>query len=153
MITVTRRGGGPSFALNPDLIERLEQTSDADGTVITLVSGTQYVVADTVEQIVAEVRRFRAAVLTATFVIFPLMGLGVTKLPFLPAIAVRKAARGWLDFDDLILKTRALLDDPAVGDWVLWKLDGGIDHILVDEAQDTSPRQWPRSFRLRHIWA
>lgn len=66
MITLTRRGGGPSFALNPDLIERLEQTSDADGTVITLVSGTQYVVADTVEQIVAEVRRFRAAVLTAT---------------------------------------------------------------------------------------
>ena len=66
MITVTRRGGGTSFALNPDLIERLEQTSDADGTVITLVSGTQYVVADTVEQIVAEVRRFRAAVLTAT---------------------------------------------------------------------------------------
>ena len=53
MITVTRRGGGPSFALNPDLIERLEQTPDADGTVITLVSGTQYVVADTVEQIVA----------------------------------------------------------------------------------------------------
>ena len=61
---------------------------------------------------------------------------------FLPAIAARKAARGWLDFDDLILKTRALLDDPAVGDWVLWKLDGGIDHILVDEAQDTSPVQW-----------
>ena len=61
---------------------------------------------------------------------------------FLPAIAARKAARGWLDFDDLILKTRALLDNPAVGDWVLWKLDGGIDHILVDEAQDTSPVQW-----------
>ncbi|MBL9058396.1 MAG: UvrD-helicase domain-containing protein, partial [Mangrovicoccus sp.] len=61
---------------------------------------------------------------------------------FLPAMAARKAARGWLDFDDLILKTRALLDDPAVGDWVLWKLDGGIDHILVDEAQDTSPVQW-----------
>ncbi|MFO0986172.1 MAG: 3'-5' exonuclease [Alphaproteobacteria bacterium] len=26
--------------------------------------------------------------------------------------------------------------------WVLWKLDGGIDHVLVDEAQDTSPEQW-----------
>ncbi|MCA8881052.1 MAG: double-strand break repair helicase AddA [Rhodobacteraceae bacterium] len=61
---------------------------------------------------------------------------------FLPAMAARKAARGVLDFDDLVLKTRTLLDNPAVGDWVLWKLDGGIDHILVDEAQDTSPVQW-----------
>ena len=53
-----------------------------------------------------------------------------------------KQARGWLDFDDLILKTRALLSDPQVAAWVLYRIDGGIDHILVDEAQDTSPRQW-----------
>ncbi|MCB1348232.1 MAG: UvrD-helicase domain-containing protein, partial [Maritimibacter sp.] len=54
----------------------------------------------------------------------------------------RKQARGWLDFDDLILRAGALLNDPALAAWVLYRLDGGIDHILVDEAQDTSPDQW-----------
>jgi len=53
-----------------------------------------------------------------------------------------KQRRGVLDFDDLIHKTRALLTDPAVAQWVLFRLDGGVDHILVDEAQDTSPTQW-----------
>ncbi|QBF29613.1 double-strand break repair helicase AddA [Thalassococcus sp. S3] len=61
---------------------------------------------------------------------------------FLPRYAFQKQARGWLDFDDLILKARQLLNDPAVAAWVLFRLDGGIDHILVDEAQDTSPEQW-----------
>jgi ATP-dependent helicase/nuclease subunit A len=35
-----------------------------------------------------------------------------------------------------------LLTDPSLAAWVLYRLDGGIDHILVDEAQDTSPEQW-----------
>ncbi|PZX18987.1 DNA helicase/exodeoxyribonuclease V subunit A [Palleronia aestuarii] len=61
---------------------------------------------------------------------------------FLPRYAARKAARNWLDFDDLILKARDLLTVRDVADWVLYRLDGGIDHILVDEAQDTSPPQW-----------
>ncbi|EBA17032.1 ATP-dependent DNA helicase, UvrD/Rep family protein [Roseobacter sp. SK209-2-6] len=61
---------------------------------------------------------------------------------FLPEYERRKQLRGWLDFDDLILKARQLLNDPAVAAWVLYRLDGGIDHILVDEAQDTSPVQW-----------
>ncbi len=61
---------------------------------------------------------------------------------FLPEYIARKEARGWLDFDDLIIGARNLLSDPAVAGWVLYRLDGGIDHILVDEAQDTSPAQW-----------
>ncbi|MGY6550102.1 MAG: double-strand break repair helicase AddA [Roseinatronobacter sp.] len=61
---------------------------------------------------------------------------------FLPAYAQAKAARGWLDFDDLIARAGQLLTDPSVAQWVLFKLDGGVDHILVDEAQDTSPGQW-----------
>ncbi|MCF1708227.1 double-strand break repair helicase AddA [Tabrizicola sp. J26] len=61
---------------------------------------------------------------------------------FLPEYAARKAAGGKLDFDDLIAKARQLLTDPSVAQWVLFRLDGGIDHILVDEAQDTSPEQW-----------
>lgn len=61
---------------------------------------------------------------------------------FLPRYENEKLHRGWLDFDDLILKTRALLTEPSVADWVLFRLDGGTDHILVDEAQDTNPTQW-----------
>jgi ATP-dependent helicase/nuclease subunit A len=61
---------------------------------------------------------------------------------FLPVYDARKAARGQLDFDDLIGRARALLTDPSLAAWVLYRLDGGIDHILVDEAQDTSPDQW-----------
>ena len=53
-----------------------------------------------------------------------------------------KAARALLDYDDLILKTRDLLHSPGVAPWVLFKLDGGLDHILIDEAQDTNPEQW-----------
>jgi ATP-dependent helicase/nuclease subunit A len=52
-----------------------------------------------------------------------------------------KSLRGLLDFDDLIERTAMLLTRTDAA-WVLYKLDGGIDHILVDEAQDTSPRQW-----------
>lgn len=61
---------------------------------------------------------------------------------FLARYDATKQSRGWLDFDDLILKTKALLTNPQVAEWVLYRLDGGIDHILVDEAQDTSPEQW-----------
>ncbi len=56
---------------------------------------------------------------------------------------MRKKSRARLDYDDLILGARDLL---AGGDgaaaWVLYKLDGGLDHMLIDEAQDTSPEQW-----------
>lgn len=61
---------------------------------------------------------------------------------FLPRFEAAKAARGWLDFDDLIARAGQLLTDPSVAQWVLYKLDGGVDHILVDEAQDTAPGQW-----------
>jgi ATP-dependent helicase/nuclease subunit A len=53
-----------------------------------------------------------------------------------------KARRAALDFDDLVRKSASLLDRSTAVEWVLFKLDGGLDHILVDEAQDTSPVQW-----------
>ena len=53
-----------------------------------------------------------------------------------------KEERGGLDFADLIQRTRELLTWRAEAAWVLYKLDGGVDHVLVDEAQDTSPDQW-----------
>lgn len=61
---------------------------------------------------------------------------------FLAEYDRQKQARGWLDFDDLILRARDLLSVSSVAQWVLYRLDGGIDHILVDEAQDTGPDQW-----------
>jgi ATP-dependent helicase/nuclease subunit A len=52
-----------------------------------------------------------------------------------------KQERGLLDYDDLIDKTLAMLNKVSAG-WVHYKLDRGVDHVLIDEAQDTSPRQW-----------
>ncbi len=53
-----------------------------------------------------------------------------------------KRSHAWMDYDDLILTACDLLTRAGMSPWVLFKLDGGIDHILVDEAQDTSPEQW-----------
>jgi ATP-dependent helicase/nuclease subunit A len=52
-----------------------------------------------------------------------------------------KQQSGLLDYDDLIDKTLAMLNHVSSG-WVHYKLDRGVDHVLIDEAQDTSPRQW-----------
>jgi ATP-dependent helicase/nuclease subunit A len=59
----------------------------------------------------------------------------------LARVEAEKSRRGALDFDDLISRTRQLLAR-ADAAWVLYKLDAGIDHVLVDEAQDTNPAQW-----------
>lgn len=53
-----------------------------------------------------------------------------------------KARGGGLDFADLIERTQQLLTVRADAAWVLYKLDGGVDHVLLDEAQDTAPEQW-----------
>jgi len=54
----------------------------------------------------------------------------------------RKRVAAVLDYDDLIVKTQTLLFSAGAAAWVLFKIDGGIEHILVDEAQDTNPAQW-----------
>ena len=58
-----------------------------------------------------------------------------------------KERRGVLDFDDQIDKSVTLLARTDAA-WVHYKLDSGIDHVLIDEAQDTSPRQWDIVERL-----
>ena len=57
-------------------------------------------------------------------------------------LAARKASRAALDYDDLIHFTEKLLGRDGISPWILYKLDNGIDHMLVDEAQDTSRAQW-----------
>ncbi|MGC6485800.1 MAG: UvrD-helicase domain-containing protein, partial [Candidatus Puniceispirillales bacterium] len=56
--------------------------------------------------------------------------------------AEAKQRAGLMDYDDLIETTRALLQADGGAAWVRYKLDRGINHLLIDEAQDTSPRQW-----------
>ncbi|GJD93771.1 double-strand break repair helicase AddA [Methylobacterium iners] len=56
-------------------------------------------------------------------------------------VEAQKARLGALDFDDLIHKTLDLLSRVGAS-WVLYKLDRGVDHVLIDEAQDTNPQQW-----------
>ena len=68
-----------------------------------------------------------------------LMQVGI---PLLDAYKREKRLRGALDFDDLIAHTHTLLTHSSAAEWVLYKLDGGLTHLLLDEAQDTSPPQW-----------
>lgn len=53
-----------------------------------------------------------------------------------------KEAKALLDYDDLVGKARDLLTRSDMAAWALYRLDGGVDHVLIDEAQDTSPAQW-----------
>lgn len=86
--------------------------------------------------LMAEQERRRAVVAGATAALLT-FGDAV-----LSAYETRKRGLGKFDYDDLILAARDLLAEPATAAWALYKLDGGLDHILIDEAQDTNPDQW-----------
>ncbi len=66
----------------------------------------------------------------------------------------KKERLGVLDYEDLISRTLDLLQgdtrQSVPPSWVLFKLDGGLDHILIDEAQDTNPEQWKIISILTH---
>lgn len=83
----------------------------------------------------AEDTRAAARVLAATMA---LLAIGT---PVLRRYGEAKARAGMLDYDDLIAGAERLLEDPGSA-WVLFKLDGGLDHVLLDEAQDSNPDQW-----------
>ncbi|HUC62493.1 MAG TPA: double-strand break repair helicase AddA [Alphaproteobacteria bacterium] len=88
------------------------------------------------DRVLATIERVKAATLVLTS--RSLLALGGAVLA---AYRAHKVRRALVDFDDLILETRRLLARRGA-DWVLYKLDRGLDHILIDEAQDTSPDQW-----------
>ena len=58
------------------------------------------------------------------------------------AYADHKRRAGVIDYDDMIVRAARLLTQVGMGDWVRYKLDRRIDHLLVDEAQDTNADQW-----------
>ncbi|MDH5557930.1 MAG: double-strand break repair helicase AddA, partial [Alphaproteobacteria bacterium] len=89
-------------------------------------------------QRIAAIQDLRRALVTADATA-GLLRLGQAMLQ---AYDESKRSLARLDYEDLILKTADLLDRPNVAPWILFKLDGGLDHILIDEAQDTSPQQW-----------
>lgn len=90
------------------------------------------------ERLLRVVERHRAAVIVQASESLLTLGRAL-----LAAYERHKDARALLDYDDLILGTVRLLSESAgAAAWVLFKLDGGIDHVLVDEAQDTNPDQW-----------
>lgn len=67
---------------------------------------------------------------------------------FASAYTRAKRAAEVADFNDLIQWTRELLNKPGMGDWVRYKLDRQVDHVLIDEAQDTNAAQWEIIRRL-----
>ncbi|MEL7539743.1 MAG: UvrD-helicase domain-containing protein, partial [Pseudomonadota bacterium] len=111
---------GPEIA---DLFSRNLKKGDPEGREITRMKAVQ--------------ATLKAAALAERSL--ALMQIG---LPMVDAYAEEKRLRGALDFDDLIGRTRALLTQSDAAAWVLYKLDGGLTHLLLDEAQDTSPGQW-----------
>jgi ATP-dependent helicase/nuclease subunit A len=101
------------------------------------VGGVIDILESEAERLLALEERIRAAIVfeaTAS-----LIGLGAAMLD---AYRRHKETRALLDYDDLVNHAVALLEREGIAPWVLFKLDGGIDHILIDEAQDTNPEQW-----------
>jgi ATP-dependent helicase/nuclease subunit A len=120
------RQGNPytaGMSKQSNLLQALFQMKDGDGSEVARI-----------RQLLGDLKARLAYERTAA-----LVDVG---LPVLSAYASGKAAHAALDFDDLIQRTRALLTAPGIAEWVLFKLDGGLTHILLDEAQDTSPDQW-----------
>jgi len=99
--------------------------------------GTDEALRNEAERVLAVVMKRRAAATARATAALLILGDAL-----LGAYGRLKAARALLDYNDLILHVARLLEREGNTSWVLFKLDGGIDHVLIDEAQDTSPEQW-----------
>lgn len=95
------------------------------------------------ERIRAVEERLAAAELAAASA-----ALAALAAPAIAGFAAAKQARAGLDYDDLISHARRLLETDGAAAWVHYKLDQGVDHVLIDEAQDTNPDQWAIVGRL-----
>ena len=93
--------------------------------------------AEEAERLAAVIGQRRGADLHGASAALLRLGLAVESV-----YAAEKRRRAALDYDDLILATSALLRRPGIAPWVLYKLDGGLEHVLIDEAQDTNAEQW-----------
>jgi len=123
-----------SFLTNDGDIRRLLITRDAAGNAACDAVAVLGAEADRVKRF-CDVRS-AAILVEASCALIRLGGV------LMEAYAELKQLRGVLDYDDLISGALGLLRQPGIAPWVLFKLDGGLDHILIDEGQDTNPEQW-----------
>ncbi len=120
-----REGGeprGPGALFNPTISKKRPEIAEA-----MLAEQAR------VESIEDARRAIRAAAISAA-----LTGLAA---PVARGYEERKQHATLLDYDDLITRSSRLMVEPGTA-WVLYKLDGGLDHLLLDEVQDTAPAQW-----------
>jgi ATP-dependent helicase/nuclease subunit A len=127
---------GPFAAMAPIFFGSKGEARVKFGTQKAAPQAASYL-ADVSLKYVSALDRLRAAKVAADTL--HVLTLAVVHAGFYEAA---KAERGALDFSDLVARTVDLLTCRADAAWVLYKLDGGIDHVLVDEAQDTAPEQW-----------
>jgi len=91
---------------------------------------------EALRMVAANTKLKSARVLRLTTAVYNIAIMAVAKYRTL------KNQRRVMDFDDQIYLARRLLMNAEAREWVRFKLDEGVDHILVDEAQDTSRTQW-----------
>ncbi|WP_137391648.1 double-strand break repair helicase AddA [Rhodoligotrophos defluvii] len=131
-----------AFAAARQLFLTAEEKPKADSTLVTATVANAH--PDVAEALFAERDRVLALIdrERCVHVRQASEALLLVALAMLGEYEARKRRHGRYDYEDLIERTLSLLTDIDSAGWVLFKLDGGIDHILVDEAQDTSPPQW-----------
>ena len=115
----------------------------ASRAAIAAMPNIEAVLRGEAERLARVIDRINGAALVERTLALLRLGLDITG-----RYARAKRRRAALDYDDLIVATRRLLESADSAAWVLYKLDGGIDHVLVDEAQDTNPDQWEVIRRL-----
>lgn len=118
---------GAGTALKDVATKKILESYD---NLITIVSSEQ----DRLLAVEDQRIRHHAAAATAA-----LLRLGLKQLALYDHV---KGERGLVDFDDMIERSVNLVTKTSVAPWILYKLDNRIDHILVDEAQDTNRDQW-----------
>jgi ATP-dependent helicase/nuclease subunit A len=101
-----------------------------DGALAQAFAREQMRVADALEKLSAQALAQDSSAM---------LSLAITALDHYHAL---KAKPGMLDFDDLLLSMLQLVENPVTLGHVMRKLDYRLEHILLDEAQDTSPVQW-----------
>ncbi len=84
----------------------------------------------------AEIRRRRASIAQSS------IAAAAMAADYLRRFEASRRSTGGIDYQDVVERAAHLLTKGAAREWIRYRLDGGIDHILVDEAQDTSPPQW-----------
>ena len=113
------------------------RTSLINGKTAAACSGTLETLRQEADRLVCVVPRQRAAATAEASEALLILGQALMR-----GYRRLKDGRALLDYGDLIEAAARLLRGEGNASWVLFKLDGGIDHVLIDEAQDTAPDQW-----------